>query len=184
MYCDEPVSRWSGNALYGFNKRDASMEWLGRSFVVSGQEAGGRGPLLDILVSDEGAAGTVTRPIETLAHLMARPVLGRRSDGSFAVSMFDLDIGRARVRAARCRIALGTAAFPTATKGLPLALKVARCLRVEDARWRIAWPQAWPIDESTGESRSVTRRHGSSQGVTSPLDDATRVDLGGLHGTT
>jgi hypothetical protein len=157
MYCDEPVSRWSGNALYGFNKRAAAMEWLGASFVVTGE---GGGMTLRAVTGTVGSSHHATSPFAEMASL---PVLGRRRDGEYVTSRFAWDWATASVAAVRVMVAIEETPLPGFA---PMCLFVSprAAVGVRELGWRISWPEG-------GDSRSnrITCGHDQSRGFSSVL---------------
>jgi hypothetical protein len=140
IFAGEGVVTWSGNAHYGFNKHMADMAWLGQTFVVSEF----RGPLLMHATVDGGAAwragGACDLPnFRAMAEVFRLPALGRRQDGTYAVSYFEWDFDQGRVRPADAAISidvpLGPGLGPRVCHGV-----ASGTFGVRDMRWRISWP--------------------------------------------
>jgi hypothetical protein len=146
MYCDEPVSTWSGTALYGFNKRAATMEWLGESFVVAGGDA--EGVVFHATTEVDGPWGSDPPRIAAIARL---PVLGRRRDGGYVTSRFEWDWSTARCRPVRLIAAFDEPLVP----GLGQAhVSAPAVVGVRGLRWRISWPEARHVEDQEGHTRS------------------------------
>jgi hypothetical protein len=152
MYCDEPVSTWSGNALYGFNKTTAAMEWLGGSFLVEGED--GR----VILRATIDTAGAMRAGMPRCLEAAKLRVLGRRrQDGAYAESRFAWEWVPANVTGVRVMVAIEAAIAPGIEPGDFFASPRSAAL-VTDLRWRISWPNRCHVDDQEGD--------GSSCGVT------------------
>jgi len=135
MYCDEPVSRWSGNALYGFNKRTASMEWLGTSFVVTPRDEG----QVAIRVGIDVPASRLARR-SWVPRMSGLTLLGRRRDGTYARSAFAWKWSDASVEPIRVVIEIVGGLLP-GVGPTTLFPPAGRALCVRDLVWRIGWPR-------------------------------------------
>jgi hypothetical protein len=147
MYCDEPVSTWSGNAVYGFNKRMASMEWLGESFVVAGED--GR----VILRATGDANGAMGARMPRCAEAAKLPVLGYRQDGTYTTSRFLWEGGAPSVTPVKLVVTIETALAPGVEAG-DLFASPRSAAHVADLRWRISWPEQRHVDDRGGHWRS------------------------------
>jgi hypothetical protein len=132
MYCDESVSTWTGNALYGFNKQAASMEWLGDSFVVT--QSGTM-----VLQALAEVSGSRCESVSRWNLPAGLAVVGRRRDGSQATCRFAWDWSRASTERARVALVPGVGA-PDPLAAAPIFSRNA--VRVRNLIWRISWPSA------------------------------------------
>jgi hypothetical protein len=126
MYCDEPVSTRVGNALYGFNKKPAVMEWVGSNFVVMGDE--GRVLLRATREAGDGLHGCAGRD----SRVADLPIVGRRQDGTYVSSWFDWPWEAGGLAGVRVVVAAEE----------PLIAGAGRsAVQVRSVSWRISWPQ-------------------------------------------
>jgi hypothetical protein len=135
MYCDEPVSRWSGSALYGFNKEAAEMEWLGDSFVVTAETT--RSLVLRAGIEREPLGARHSSGPDVTSGVF----LGRRQSGAYAWSVVEWGWKAASSRRMRVIVSIEDSIMPGIGPGT-LYAGTDRALAVESLPWRIGWPQA------------------------------------------
>lgn len=136
MYCDEPVSRWVGNTLYGFNKWAARMEWVGQVFVVTSSEGA---LMLRARIGDpQSKEASSHRAIRAILDYGRLPVVGRRSDHTLITSGFDWVVGSG-ARAVRCAATIDATALGAASAG-KARVQANRTFRFDGLTWRITWP--------------------------------------------
>jgi hypothetical protein len=156
VFSGEPVVTWSGNAHYGFAKQMVPMEWLGDTFVVSGDDGGLlTHATVQATAPWQQAPGTRPPALVAAAALARLPFLGHRRDGSLVWSHSAWDFAEAWIRPVRASISidapLGRGLAPTLCHGAPLG-----GLEVAGMRWRLSWPEAG-VSSARAPNRAAPR---------------------------
>jgi hypothetical protein len=140
MYATDARAIWAGNTYYGFGKRMATFERLGRTLAVSDE----RGLVLQALSTEtrrwpNGANSTDLPMLVGLHEAFRLPILGVTSDGREIASYFDWGLDD------RPRRLLDVVVMIEATLAAGLAPRT--CTAATDAavqvrrmRWRLTWP--------------------------------------------
>jgi hypothetical protein len=141
MFSGVPTSVFVGNTSYGFAKSLACMRWQGSTFIVS--DIGQQQMLVHADISPIKAAKAERRAtmanLESMHAALALPILGRRADGSFVSSYFELDFDAGSVEPAESWISIDAPIVdgmaPRRVSGAP-----AGSVRITDVIWRLSWP--------------------------------------------
>ena len=137
MYSSYFPAVWTSNAHYGFAKAQADMRWEGPLFVVT---APGGALLWHAAVESDAAwqRGDASG-LAPLAEALALPMAGRRADGTWLESYFQLDFGAALLRPTRARLSVDAPLVEGLAPRLDYALPGA-ALQVQGMLWRLTHP--------------------------------------------
>jgi len=131
---------WSGNLLYGFNKRMGRVRREGPFLLVT--DADGT-MLLNATVEPRGewtpAPGCTHPCLEFVRDIFDMPVVGKRADGAWTCSYFGWDFASACVRPADACVSIDRPLVPGLTPG-DYHDATAGTFEVEALRWRLTWP--------------------------------------------
>ena len=142
MYSSYFPAIWHGNTFYGFAKEMATMWWQGPVFLITAKSDA---LLLHAAVEATGSwcqGGSCELPnFQAMQAIFALPVVGRKSDGTYACSYFGWDFAEAAVRPADACVSIDAS--------LVDGLGPRRChdvssgtFEVRGMVWRLSWPSA------------------------------------------